>query len=198
MFFEPPSIFLLSASSIAIFFGIIILMVIEGEAALLVFAALANLGVLHLSGFYILVAAFIGAYLSDLFWYFVGLRWGQILIDRFGKYFLITSIRFEKIKNHLANDGTWIIFVSKFLYGFNHFTLIAAGTAKYNFKRFTKLQLIASTIWVSIFFSLGYFFTGSISAIKHDIKLVTVFIVGIILLVVIIERIIGKLFIRKL
>lgn len=53
--------------------------------------------------------------------------------------------------------GDFIIFIQKFIYGVKTIVPIAMGLSKYDFKKFTVLNIISSIIWSFIMFFLGYF-----------------------------------------
>jgi membrane protein DedA with SNARE-associated domain len=85
-----------------------------------------------------------------------------------------------------ARKPFWHIFVSKFLSGFNNFTLIFSGFLNLNFRMYLRAELISNIIWMPLIITLGYFFGYAALAVTKEIKkfllLIGIFIVGFIIL----------------
>lgn len=170
-------------------------MIIEGEIFLLVAGSLVHFGILDF--WPLAVAAIIGTWLSDLFWYELGRRYGEKIVKRWGRWFLLTPERFLKIEELIIERGEWLILVSKFSYGLNHAFMLAAGTVKFNFKRFLKYQFSVSVLWVLAFVSLGRFFASSLATIEKDIKFVGLAMLGIVIVFWLVEKFFIRKFFRK-
>lgn len=189
------SICLAFSSKLIIYFLIALLMIIEGEVFLLVAGSLIHFGVLDF--WPLVLAATLGTWGSDLFWYEIGRRWGEKLVNRWGRWLLLTPARFSKIEELILERGEWLILISKFSYGLNHAFMLAAGTVKFDFKRFLKYQFSVSVLWVLAFVSLGRFFASSLATIEKDIKFVGLAMLGVIIIFWAIERFFIRKFFRK-
>lgn len=189
------SICLAFSSKLIIYFLIALFMVIEGEIFLLVAGSLIHFGVLDF--WPLVLAATLGTWGSDLFWYELGRRYGEKLIGRFGRWFFLTPARFLKIEKLILSHGAWLILLSKFSYGLNHTFMLAAGTVKFDFKRFLKYQFSVSVLWVLAFISLGQFFASSLAVIEKDIKRVSLAVLTLAVVMAIVERLFIRKFLKK-
>ena len=182
-------------SQLLIYALIALVMILEGEIFLLVAGSLVALGFLKLIP--LLIAAILGSWLSDIFWYWLGRRYGENLIKKYGRWFLITPERFFKIERIILSNGFPFIFLSKFFYGFYHLCILAAGAANFNFKKFLKFQMPVSFFWALLFVFLGKIFAFSLSIIEKDIKMLGLGIISFIILIITLEWIFRKTFLRK-
>ncbi len=189
------SICLAFNSKLIIYFSIALVMLVEGEIFLLVAGSLVHFGVLDF--WPLVLAGILGTWVSDLFWYEIGRRYGEKIVGRFGRWFFLTPARFLKIEKLILSHGTWLILVSKFSYGLNHTFMLAAGTVKFDFRRFLKYQFSISILWVLAFISLGRFFASSLAAIEKDIKIVSLIILVLAIVLVVIERLFIRNFLKK-
>lgn len=174
-----------------IYAGIFLLMIFLGEEALLIIGALARFGFIDFwdSVFF----AMLGTFLSDIFWYQLGRRYGEDFVLKYGRWFFITPERFKKLKTLIMKKSGLFIFVSKFMYNLNHVSLVAAGAIKFNFRRFLKFQIFVSIGWVLAFISLGFFFANNLAGLQHDVKVFAIVMVLVFVGFILIERFIEKL-----
>ena len=166
-------------------------MIFLGEEALLIIGALARFGFIDFwdSVFF----AMLGTFLSDIFWYQLGRRYGEDFVLKYGRWFFITPERFKKLKTLIMKKSGLFIFVSKFMYNLNHVSLVAAGAIKFNFRRFLKFQIFVSIGWVLAFISLGFFFANNLAGLQHDVKVFAIVMVLVFVGFILIERFIEKL-----
>lgn len=157
-------------------------MVVEGEVFLIVSGMLARLHALDFGD--VLLVAFAGVTLGDTFWYGFGMLASRqkklaFLARTAEKTVLLLLPRFRDKPFHS-------IFLSKFIYGANHATLLVSGILRVKFPLFIKAEMMASSIWISLYSVAGYMFgfvaLGVTKKISHFILLAAVFVVGFILL----------------
>lgn len=167
------------------FWGYVILfcaMVVEGEVFLIVSGMLARLHALDFGD--ILWVAFMGVTLGDTFWYGFGMilsrqRSLSFFARTAEKTVLLLLPRFREKPFHS-------IFLSKFIYGANHATLLLSGVLRVKFPLFIKTEMMASSIWISLYSVAGYMFGyAALSVTKkasHFVLLAALFVVGFILI----------------
>lgn len=167
------------------FLGYVILffaMVVEGEVFLIVSGMLARLHALDFGD--VLWVAFLGVTLGDTSWYGLGMLASRYKTFAFlartaEKTVLLLLPRFRQKPFHS-------IFLSKFIYGANHATLLVSGIMRVKFPLFIKAEMMASSIWISLYAVAGYMFgfvaLGITKKISHFILLAALFVVGFILL----------------
>ncbi len=171
---------------IVLFFTMLIL----GEEAMLVAGSLSHLGVLK--PWTAFIFALLGVYAGDTFWFSIGWHLGNGFVKRFGKFFFVTEERFQKIQDLFNNNGKWVLFFSKFIFGFNHLVMAAAGASRMKIKKFVICQFYTSFIWTMIFMSLGYAYSGFINSITKNVKIIGLSFLAFFVIFIISERQIKK------
>ncbi len=167
-------------------------MIAEGEVVLMAAGILVNVGALALMETFFV--AFAGVMANDVIWYGIGAR----LKDKYCKKKLIkkAEAKVRAVLPHLEKNPAKAIFISKFIAGINHPTLLLLGFLKINFNFFMRYQLWASLLWTLTFLSLGIFF--GYAAISFSRRFKEFVFVAILLLVIamLIEKIV-KLTVQK-
>ena len=112
-----------------------------------------------LSMWFILVAGLCGAVgnlIGSLVAYGVG-AWGGIpLLDRYGKYVLITHHDLERANRWFAKYGDWITFVTRLIPAVRTFISLPAGVARMNIWKFSFYAFIGAFIWSTALTYGGY------------------------------------------
>jgi len=140
-------------------------MIIEGEVILMTAGILANLGALSLES--VFIVSYLGVLVNDVFWYHIGMY----LKNNHGHQSLLLWAE-RKVKSFLPGiekNPAYAIFISKFIAGINHPTIVILGFLKINFKYFMKLQIFASLVWTLVFISLGFVFGHTAISFSHKI-----------------------------
>ncbi|MBI5400912.1 MAG: DedA family protein [Candidatus Yonathbacteria bacterium] len=167
------------------FFGYTILffaMVVEGEVFLIVAGMLARLRALDFGD--VLWISFAGVMLGDVLWYGLG-----ILSTRAKSLSFFARAAEKSVLAFLPRfrDRPFSsIFLSKFIYGANHATLVLSGILRVKFELFLRAEFIASFVWVAIFAVTGFMFGHAALAVTHKATQFALiglgFVVGFILL----------------
>lgn len=178
-----------------VYAGIFLLMFFLGEEVLLVIGALSRLHLLNFWTAYL--AAFLGTVGGDIFWYKIGERYGEQFVSKYGDWFFMTSKRFKKLELIINKKNGLFIFATKFMYGINHISEVAAGAVRFGFKKYLKRQIIVSAIWSFGFVSLGYFFADNLKRLKHDVALFIFVLLGVFVLLILLDRAIEKIVEKK-
>lgn len=103
-----------------------------------------------LSQWYVLLAGFYGAVgnlLGSLAAYWVGARGGRPLLERYGRYVLITRRDLEMADRWFARYGSWAVFLSRLLPVVRTFISLPAGVARVPLLRFSVLTFAGSFPW---------------------------------------------------
>ncbi len=111
-----------------------------------------------LSPWYTLVAAFYGALgnlLGSLAAYWLGAWGGRPLLERYGRYVLISRGDLERADRWFARYGNWAVFLSRLLPVVRTFISFPAGVVRMPLLRFSLLTLLGSFPW-----SLGLAYGG--------------------------------------
>lgn len=159
-------------------------MIIEGEVILMIGGILANLNALNLESVFIF--SFIGVLVNDVFWYHIGVY----LKNNHGHRSLLQRAerKVKKLLPGIETSPAYAIFISKFIAGFNHPTLIMLGFLKVNFKYFMKLQVFASLVWTLVFISLGFAFGHTAISVSRKVHVFVIAVVVLIVAAMLLER----------
>lgn len=169
-----------------------ILMFLEGgDATLLASGFLIRFA--RLNFFLVFPITILSIFARDIILYKIGEKYGDKLILRFGKFIFINQEKFDKIKKRLARHRKKTIFLSKFLYGLNHATIIAVGTTKTNFKEFLQINFFTILFWEAIMLGLGFSLAHSFTFIKSYVKDISIFLTIAIFFFILIEFLLQKI-----
>lgn len=90
---------------------------------------------------------------GSLIAYFVGLKGGRPLLEKYGKYILITHSSLERADQWFEKYGYEAVLISRLLPGIRTFISLPAGIAHMDLKKFSIYTFIGSLPWC---FALGY------------------------------------------
>lgn len=97
----------------------------------------------------------IGTNIGSILAYFIGLRFGEDVLLRFGKYIFITKEKLDKPKNLMIKNKILLLLFNRYIPGVRHVVPYLSGISKMNFKSFVVYNLIGSIIWCVSFIGLG-------------------------------------------
>ena len=87
--------------------------------------------------------------------YFIGYRGGRPLIEKYGKYFLISHHDLDLADRWFAKFGDWMVFIGRLLPVVRTYISFPAGIAKMNFKKFSIYTFAGALPWSLLFTWLG-------------------------------------------
>jgi membrane protein DedA with SNARE-associated domain len=93
------------------------------------------------------VAGSVGCVLGSLVAYWVGIKGGRPLIEKYGRYVLVSPHDLDMADRWFANHGEIIVFVSRLLPAIRTFIAFPAGIARMNLKRFVIYTFAGSFPW---------------------------------------------------
>jgi len=97
-----------------------------------------------------------GNLIGDIFIYWVSLKGGRKIIERYGKYFLVSIHDLEYTEKMFDKYGSSLIFWGRFIPVIVTFVSILAGLAKMNFKKFSFYTFLGSLPRNFILIFLGF------------------------------------------
>jgi membrane protein DedA with SNARE-associated domain len=92
-------------------------------------------------------AGAVGCVLGSLVAYWVGSKGGRPLIEKYGRYVLVSSHDLDLADRWFSNYGEIIVFVSRLLPALRTFIAFPAGVARMNLKRFVIYTFAGSLPW---------------------------------------------------
>jgi membrane protein DedA with SNARE-associated domain len=123
-----------------------------------------------------------GSYAS----YWVGRAGGKPLVQKLGRYVLVTQGDVDRAERFLAGRGAWAIPVGRMLPFVRAFTSIVAGLVRIPAIRFGVLSLIGTVIYATALSLIGYGLGSAWKSVNHGLA-----IVGYILFALIVVAIVG-------
>ncbi len=144
--------FIISVISAAGYLGIVLLMGIESaciplpsEVIMPFSGYLVSTGRFQLH--WVAVAGALGCNLGSLVAYSVGSWGGRPLVERYGRYVLITRHDLELADRFFARYGDWAVFIARLLPVIRTFIALPAGIARMNVVRFHIYTFLGSLPW---------------------------------------------------
>ncbi len=128
---------------------------VPGETILVLGAVYAGTG--RLSPFVVALVGFLGAVLGDNIGFAIGHFGGRPLIERYGRYLLITPKRLDAGTGFFDRHGAKIVIAARFVEGLRQANGILAGISAMHWARFLAYNVIGAALWVALWTSVGYF-----------------------------------------
>ena len=149
-----------------------------GFAGVLAYQGHLNLALVIIIGS---LAELAGSYAS----YALGRRGGKPLVQKWGRYVLVTQGDVDRAERFLAGRGAWAIPVGRMLPFIRAFTSIVAGLVRIPAGRFGVLSLIGTVIYATVLSVIGYEVGHAWKSINHDLSIATYILVAIVVIVIV-------------
>jgi membrane protein DedA with SNARE-associated domain len=165
---EILSVFIIAVISRMGYMGVVLLMAIESAciplpsevimpfSGYLVYAGRFNLWLVALAGA-------VGCVLGSLVAYWVGMYGGRPLIEKYGRYILLSNHDLDLADRWFARYGEVIVFASRLLPVIRTFIAFPAGVARMNKTRFIAYTFLGSFPWC-----LGLAYVGQLLGEQWD------------------------------
>ncbi len=138
---------------------------VPGETALIVGAVYAGSG--RLSVWLVGALGLLAAVTGDNIGFAIGRFGGRLLVERYGRYVLLTPERLDRATAFFERRGAAVIVVARFVEGLRQANGIIAGTTEMHWARFLAFNVAGALMWVVVWTSVGYF-SGSHIATVYD------------------------------
>ena len=135
-----------------------------GFGGVLAFEGHLNLALVIILG---TIAEVAGSYVS----YGVGRVAERPLIERFGRYLLLTRADIDRAERFLAGRGAWAIPVGRCAPFVRSFCSVVAGLTGVPAIRFGVLSLIGTAVYATVIASIGYAVGSAWHSVAHDLSL---------------------------
>jgi membrane protein DedA with SNARE-associated domain len=110
----------------------------------------------HLSLVAVIVVATVAEVLGSLAGYLIGYFGGRPLVDRVGKYVLLTHRDLDRAEAWFARRGEPVVLFGRFVPLLRSFVSFAAGLGEMALAKFLLFTVIGCAIWCTALTSLGY------------------------------------------
>ena len=153
--------FIISVISSAGYLGIVLLMAIESaciplpsEVIMPFSGYLVSVGRFKLA--WVAVAGALGCNLGSFVAYYVGSLGGRPLVEKYGRYVLITRHDLALADRFFARYGDWAVFIARLLPVIRTFIALPAGIARMNVLRFHLYTFLGSLLWCWVLAYAGF------------------------------------------
>jgi membrane protein DedA with SNARE-associated domain len=127
---------------------------VPGETVLILASVYAGTGRLNI--FLVALLGFLGAVIGDNIGFAVGHFGGRPLVDRYGRYILLTPERVDRATQFFERHGGKIIVIARFIEGLRQANGIIAGISGMHWVRFVIFNALGAALWVAVWTSIGY------------------------------------------
>ena len=152
-------------------FGILV----PGETVLIAAAFYAGLGQLNI--LLIILIGFIAAVAGDNVGFAIGEYGGRPLVERFGRYVLLTKERLDKAEHYFNHHGGKIVAVARFIDGLRQLNGIIAGISEMRWLKFITFNAIGAAVWVTFWSLVGYYGGEHIASFLHVELYITIAVI---------------------
>lgn len=163
--------------------------VIFGFAGALCTAAVATSHPLSLP--VVIVIGVLGEVTGSIIAYVVGRTAGRSIVDRWGKYVLLSHRDLDSAERWFHKYGPYSIIVARIIPVVRSVVSLPAGAAEMNVPAFVGLTALGSAVWISLLASLGYTAGSSWKHVEryvHDAQYPVIAVVVVALVVGFVHR----------
>jgi len=111
----------------------------------------------------LVIAGALGSWMGATIVYWLARLAGRPLLERYGRYVLLTPEKIRKSENWMSHYGPMGVFVARLLPGARQLVGIPAGIAKMDYLKFSIFTIIGAAIWCAVLCWLGVKIGGNIS-----------------------------------
>ena len=115
----------------------------------------------HLNLVLVILVAIVAEVLGSLAGYLIGYFGGRALVDRAGKYVLLTHRDLDRAEAWFARRGEPVVLFGRFIPLLRSFVSFAAGLGEMAFAKFLLFTVIGCAIWCTALACLGYSLGGT-------------------------------------
>jgi membrane protein DedA with SNARE-associated domain len=139
---------------------------VPGETILILGAVYAGTG--RLSVWLVGLIGFLAAVVGDNIGFLIGHLGGRPLVERFGRYILLTPERVDKATGWFERQGGKVVVIARFVEGLRQANGIIAGITGMHWLKFIGFNALGAALWVALWVCVGYFSGNHIDTIYSD------------------------------
>ncbi len=126
---------------------------------------------------------------GSLLSYAIGRRGGRTLLDRYGKWVLVSSSDLDRAERFFSGRGSWTVAVARMLPLVRCFASFGAGVVEIPAVPFTIFSLIGTAAWATALSVLGYNLGSTVTKFFHSFSLIGILLAVVLLLGLVAHRV---------
>lgn len=137
---------------------------LEGETVVAMAGYLAHRGYLSLP--LVLAIAAFGGFIGDQFYFFLGRRHGDAVLQRFPSLHAYVGRATRVIERYRVGA----IFLIRFMYGVRTVGPVVFGMSRVSWRLYAALNFVSALVWAGAIAGAGYLFGQVVELVLHDLK----------------------------
>jgi membrane protein DedA with SNARE-associated domain len=121
--------------------------------------------------------------------YAVGRRGGRTLLDRYGKWVLVSRSDLDRAERLFAGRGSWVVAVARVLPLVRCFASFGAGAVEIPAAPFAIFSVIGTAAWATALSLLGYNLGDTVTKFFHSFSVIGIVLVVVLVLGLIAHRV---------
>ncbi|HEY1989494.1 MAG TPA: DedA family protein [Acidimicrobiales bacterium] len=146
----------------------------------------------HLNLILVIVLATLAEVLGSLAGYLIGYYGGRPLVNKLGKYVLLTHRDLDRAEAWFARRGEPVVLFGRFIPLLRSFVSFAAGLGEMAMAKFVTFTVIGCAVWCTVQASVGYGLGSSYHRVLNDFSYAGYVAAGLVVIAV------GVLFVHRL
>jgi membrane protein DedA with SNARE-associated domain len=110
--------------------------------------------------------------------YFIARYGGVALVERYGKYIMVSSHELHKAQKGFDRYGSWLVLVGSFIPGPQSIVGYAAGLAEMDYWKFLASAAVGKLVWVGGLVAIGLAVGNNLNLIDRSIKQIGVIVLA--------------------
>ena len=133
----------------------------------------------------VIAAGIAGSILGACFNYWLAVRWGRPLFERYGRFVLLSPATLERSEEFFARHGHISTFIGRLLPGIRQYISLPAGLSRMNLAVFIIFTTLGAGIWVVILALTGYLIGNNQDLITTYLQQITIAVGGLCFLLIV-------------
>jgi membrane protein DedA with SNARE-associated domain len=127
------------------------------------------------------LAEMVGSYIS----FYIGRKGGRPLVDKVGRYVLVTQSDVDRAERFLTGRGVWAVPVGRMIPFVRAFVSIVSGLVEIPPLRFGVLSLIGTVLYATIMSLIGYGVGSAWTSVSHGLSTATYIVVAVVVIAIV-------------
>ena len=117
-----------------------------------------------------LLVVYIGVLFTDLLLYFVGKKYGRMIVTHKRFHKLISAERLSLLEQKFSRKGALVVLFGRHIIGLRSQILLVAGVMRMSFLRFLAADAFSASLTIALMVWAGYMGGNSFEIIEKDIS----------------------------